>query len=167
MFFLILNWISEIYNLKIFFFKHLTVLWKYSVQFSSVAQSCPTLCDPVKCHTPGFPVHQQLLACSNPCPLSWWCPLIISSSVIPSPPALRIRVFPSESVLHIRWPVYWSFNFSLSHPKDIQDWFHLGLTGLIFLQSKGLSRVFSTTTIQKHQLFNTKLSLWSKSHIHT
>ena len=52
-------------------------------------------------------------------------------------------------------------------PKNIQDWFPLGLTGLISLQSKGLSRVFSNTTVQKHQFFNNQLSLWSNSHIHT
>ena len=52
-------------------------------------------------------------------------------------------------------------------PMNIQDWFPLGLTGWISLQSKGLSRVFSNTTVQKHQFFSAKLSLWSKSHIHT
>ena len=75
-------------------------------------------------------------------------PLLILSSVIPS-----IRVFSNESALHIRWPKYWSFSFSIS-----QDWFPLGLTGLI-LQSKGLSRVFSNTTAQKHQFFRAQLSL--------
>ena len=70
-----------------------------------------------------------------------------------------IRAFFNESVLHIRWPKYWSFN--------IQDWFPLRLTGLISLQSKGLSRVFSNTTVQKHQFFGTQFPLWSNSHIHT
>ena len=52
-------------------------------------------------------------------------------------------------------------------PMNIQDWFPLGLKGWIFLQSKGLSRVFSNTTVQKHQFFSAQLSLWSNSHIHT
>ena len=89
-------------------------------------------------------------------------PLLLLPSVFPS-----IRVFSSESVLHIRWPKYWSFSFSISPSNDIQDWFPLGWTGWISLQSKGLSRVFSSTTVQKHQFFGTQLSLWSNSHIHT
>ena len=83
-------------------------------------------------------------------------PLLLLSSIFPS-----IRIFSSESVLCIRWPKYWSFSFSFSHPMNIQGWFLLGWTGLI-LQSKGLSRVFSNTTVQKHQFFGTQLSLWSK-----
>ena len=87
-------------------------------------------------------------------------PLLLLPSVFPS-----IRVFSNESVLHIRWPKYWSFSFNIS-PMNIQDWFPLGWTGWISLQSKGLSRVFSNTTVQKHQFFSTQLSLWSNSHIH-
>ena len=80
----------------------------------------------------------------------------------PSPPFFNLsqhRAFSSESVLHIRWPKYWSFSFSISLPMNIQDWFPLGWTGWISLQSKGLSRVFSNTTVQKHQFFSTQLSL--------
>ena len=67
----------------------------------------------------------------------------------------------------IRWPKYWSFSFSISPSMNIQGWFPLGLTGLISLQSKGLSRVFSNITVQTHQFFGTQLSLWSNSNIHT
>ena len=108
-------------------------------------------------------------AYSNSCPLSQWCHLTISYSVSPfsSPlqsfPAsgsfprsqffasdgLRIGVSASASVL----------------PMNIQDWFPLGLTGWVSLQSKGLSRVFSNITVQKHQFFGNQLSLWSNSHI--
>ena len=88
-------------------------------------------------------------------------PLLLLPSIFPS-----IRVFSNESVLRIRWPKYWSFRFSLSPSMNIQDWFPLGLAGWISLQSKGLSRVFSNTTVQKHQFFGTKLSLQSNSHIH-
>jgi len=66
----------------------------------------------------------------------------------PIPPS--IRVFSNESILHIRWPKYWSFSFASVLPMNTQDWPPLGWTGWISLQSKGLSRVFSNTTIQKH-----------------
>ena len=80
-------------------------------------------------------------------------PLLLPPSIYPS-----IRVFSNESVLHIRWPKYWSFSFSISL-MNIQDWFPLGWTGWISLQSKGFSRVFSNTTVQKHQFFSAQLSL--------
>ena len=89
-------------------------------------------------------------------------PLIFLPSIFPN-----IKVFSNESVLCIRWPKYWSFSFTSVLPMNIRDWFLLGLTGLISLQSKGLSRVFSNITVQKHQLFGTQLSSWSNSHIHT
>ena len=77
-------------------------------------------------------------------------PLFLLPSVF-----LSIRVFSSESILRIRWPKYWSFSFSTSHPNEnIQGWFPLGLTGLISLLFKGLSRVFSSTTVQKHLFFS-------------
>ena len=71
-------------------------------------------------------------------------PLLFLPSIFPS-----ISIFPKESVLHTRWPKYWNFSFSIL-PMNIQDWFPLGLVGLIFLLPNGLSRVFSNTTIQKH-----------------
>ena len=73
------------------------------------------------------------------------CPLLLPS-IFP-----RIRVFSNESDLHIRWPNCWSFSFTSVPPTNIQDWFPFGLTGLISMQSKRLSRVFSNTTVQKHQ----------------
>ena len=79
-------------------------------------------------------------------------PLLLLSSIFPS-----IRVFSNESALHIRWPKYWSFIFNIS--PSTQDWSPLGWTGWISLQSKGLSRVFSNTTVQKHQFFCSQLSL--------
>ena len=66
-----------------------------------------------------------------------------------------LRVFSNESALHIRWPKYWSFSFSISLSSEHSGLIFLGLTGLIFLQSKGLSRVFSNTTVPKHQFFST------------
>ena len=88
-------------------------------------------------------------------------PLLLLPSIFPS-----IRVFSNESALHIRWPKYWSFSFSISLPVNIQDLFPLGLTGLISFLSKGLSKVFSNTTVQTHPFFRTQFSLWSNSHSH-
>ena len=90
-----------------------------------------------------------------------WRPLLLPPSILPS-----IRIFSNQSVLHIRWPKYWSFSFSISPFMNIQDWFHLGWTSWTSLQSKGLSRVLSNTTVQKHQFFGTQISLQSNSHIH-
>ena len=94
---------------------------------------------------------------SNSCPLSQWYHPTISSSDVPFSSHLqsfiRIRVFSNESALHIRWPKYWSFSFNISPSSP------LGCTGWISLQSKGLSRVFSNTTVQKHQFFDAQLSL--------
>ena len=116
--------------------------------------------------------------CSNSCSLSQWCHPTISSSVIPfSCP----QSFPASGSFPMR--ASGSFPMSQSLVSDgqsigvsalasvlsmnIQDWFPLGLTGLIFLLSKGLSRVLSNTTVQKHQLFGAQTSIWSNSHIHT
>ena len=83
----------------------------------------------------------------------------------PIPPS--IRVFSNESTLLMRWPKYWSFSFSISPSNEHADWSPLGWTGWISLQSKGLSGVFSNTTVQKHQFFSIQLSSQSNSHIHT
>ena len=85
--------------------------------------------------------------------------------LLPIPPS--IRVFSNDSTLHMRWPKYWSFSFSISPSSDTQDWSPLGWTGWISLQSKRLSRVLSNTTVQKHQIFGTQLSSQFNSHIHT
>ena len=98
-----------------------------------------------------MPTNHLILCCSH----------FLLPSIFPS-----FRIFSSESVLCIRWPKYWSFSFSIFLlPMNIQDWFPLGLTGLISLQSKGLSRIFSSTTVQKHQFVGTQISSQSNSHI--
>ena len=127
--------------------------------------------------TPWIAAHQASLSITD----SWSLPKLMSiESVMPSshltlccpllllppiPPS--ITVFSSESTLHMRWPEYWSFSFSISPSINTQDWSPLGWTGWISLQSKGLSRAFSNTTVQKHQFFGTQLSSESNSHIHT
>ena len=97
-----------------------------------------------------------------------------SSHLIPCHPLLllppippSIRVFSNESTLCMRWPQYWSFSFSISPSKEIPGLISFRMGWLISLQSKGLSRVFSNTTVQKHQFFRAQLSSQSNSHIHT
>ena len=134
------------------------------VQYSSFAQSCPTLCNPMDCSRPG-------LTCPSPtprvysgsCPLSRWCHPTISSSVVSFSSAFNLSqhqgLFQWVSSLH---QVAKSIEVSASAsvlPMNIQDLFPLGWTGWISLQSKGLSRVFSNTTVQKHQFFGSQLSL--------
>ena len=128
--------------------------------------------------TPWITAHQASLSITN----SWsLLRLMAIESVMPSnhltlccalllPPAVfpSIRVFSNESVFCIRWQKYWNFSFSISLSNEYSGLrYPLGLTGWISLQSKGLSRVFSNTTVQKHQFFSAQLSLWSNSHIHT
>ena len=110
-------------------------------------------------------------ACSNSCPSSQWCHPNISSYVIPL--SSCPQYFPASGsflISQLFTSVGQSIGISASAsvlPINIQNWFPLGLAGLISLQSKGLSRVFSNTTVQKHQFFGAQLSLWSNSHIHT
>ena len=89
------------------------------------------------------------------------CPLLLVLTVFPS-----TRVLSSELALCIRWPKDWSFSFSIKLPMNIQGLFPLRLAGMISLQSKGLSRVYSSITIWSHQFFGAQLPLWSNSHIH-
>ena len=110
-------------------------------------------------------------AYSNSCPLSRRCHPTISSSVVPFSSCLpSFPEWGSFLVSEFFTSGGQSIRVSASAlvlPVNIQDWFSLGWTGWISLQSKGLSRVFSNTTVQKHQFFSAQLSLWSNSHIHT
>ena len=120
---------------------------------------------------PGFPVHYQLPELAHTHVHQAGDTIQPSHTLLSLfPPAFdltSIRVFSNGSVLPIRQPKYWSFTFSISPSSEYSgliffrmDWFDL-------LQSKGLSRVLSNTTVQKHQCFGTQLSLWSNSHIYT
>ena len=144
-----------------------------SVQFSSITQLCLTLCDPMNHSTPGLP------ACPSPtpgiypnsCPLNQWCHPTISSSVIPFSSCLQyFPVSGSFQMSQLFASGGQSIGVSASTsvlPVNTQDWSPLGWTSWISLQSKGFSRVFSNTTVQKHQFFCAQLSLESNSHIHT
>ena len=137
----------------------------------SVTKSCLTL------WPPWTAAHQVSLSFAISCS---WLKLMSNESVMPSNHLILchsfllpsifpdIRVFSNELALHIIGGQSIGASVSASVlPMNIQDWFPSGLTGWISLQPKGLSRVFSNTTVQKHQFFSAQLSLWSNSHIHT
>ena len=139
----------------------------------SVAQLYLTLCDPMDYSMPSFPVlhHLPELAQTH---LHWVGDTIQPSHPL-SHPVLLPHSFPASGSFLMGW-LFASCGQSIGAgasalasilPLNIQDWFPLGLTDWIFLQLKGLSRVFSKTTVQKHQFFGAHLSLWSNFHIHT
>ena len=151
------------------------ILWYSTHDVSAVQFNCSVMSDSLRPHepqharppcpspTPG--VHP------NPCPSSQWCHPTILSSVIPffSCP----QSFPASASFQISQLFAWGgqsigvLALTSILPMNTQDWSSLGWTGWISLQSKGLSRVFSNTTVQKHEFFGAQLSLWTNSHIHT
>ena len=138
------------------------------IQFTSVAQSCPTLYDPMNrarppCPSPTPRVH------SDSRPLSEWCHPTISSSVIPfsSCPQSLPESFPMSQLFAQGGQSTGVSALASVLPKKSQGWSPSEWTGWISLQSKGLSRVFSNTTVQRHQFFGTQPSSQSNSHIHT
>ena len=141
-----------------------------SVQFSSVAQSHPTLCDPMNRSTPGLPVHHQLLEFTQAYVHRVGDAIQPSPLLSPFPPApnpSQHQSLSSESTLRMRCPKYWSFSFSIIPSKEHPGLIPSEWTDWISLQSKGLSGVFSNTIVQKHQFFGTQLSSQSNPHIHT
>ena len=141
----------------------------------SVPQSCLTLCDPMELQYARLPCPSPTSrACSNSCPSSQWCHPIISSSVIPF--SFSLQSFPASESFPMSWPfTSGGQNIGASAsasvlPMHTQGWFPLGLTGLISLLSKEISRVFSSTTVQKQQFFGappSELDYKSNSHICT
>ena len=151
------------------------LMFESSIQFSSVNFSCSVVSDSLQPHglqhtRPPYPLPTPRVY-PNSCPLSRWRHPTISFSVIPFSSCLQS--FPSSgSFLMNQFFASGGQSIGVSAstsvlPMNSQDWFPLGWTGWISLQSKGLSRVFSNTTVQKHQFFSTQLSLWPNSHIHT
>ena len=146
-----------------------TLLNKY--EFSSVAQSCPALWPHGLQHARPLCPSPTPRVYSNSCLLSQWCHSTVSSSVIHFSSCLQS--FPASGAFQMsQFFTSGGQNIGVSAsasvlPRNIQDWFPLWWTGWISLQFKGLSRVFSNTTVQKHQFFSTKLSSQSNSHIHT
>ena len=156
-------------NLQLLFFSYFLI----PVQFNSVAQLCPTLCDPMNCmqHTrPPCPSTAPGIY-SNSCPSSQWCHPALSSSVVPfssCPQSLPAsESFPTRQLFTSGGQSIGVSALANVLPMNTQGWSPLEWTGWISLQSKGLSRVFSNTTVQKHQFFDAQLSSQSNSHIHT
>ena len=136
-------------------------IWTHisSGQYSSVTQLCPTLCDPMDCSMPGLPVHHQLLE-FNQTLVQWIGDAIQPSHPLSSPSSPAFNLPQHQSQLFSSGGQRIGVSASTSVlPMNIQDRFSLGWTGWISLQSKGLSRVFSNPTVQKHQFFGTQLSL--------
>ena len=145
--------------------------WTCNPCCCSIAKGCLTLCDPIDCSTPGFPAFKlSPKVCSNSCPLSWWWHPTISSSVT------SFSSCPQSFSASESFPMNQLFtsggrsigaSTSASVPSmNIQSWFPLRLTDLISLQSKGLSKVFSSTIVQKHKFLSAQPSLWFNFHIH-
>ena len=140
-------------------------------QFSSVSQSCLTLRDPMNHSMPGLTVHHHLPEFTQTHvhlvgdAIQPSHPLSSPSPPVPVPPS--IRVFSKESTLRVRWPKYWSFSFSIIPSREHPGLISFRMKWLDLLAVQGLSRVFSNTTVQKHQFFGTQLSLLSNFHIHT
>ena len=132
-----------------------------------VTQLGPTLCDPMDCIMPGFPVHHQLPEFTQT-HVHWVSEAIQPSHPLlsPFPPAFNLSQHQGQFFASGGQSIGVSASASVL-PMNIQDWFPLRLTGWISLQSKGLSRIFSNTTVQKHQFFNAQSSLRSNSHICT
>ena len=138
-----------------------------SVQYSSVAQSCPTLCDPMNCSTPGLPVHHllRLTFIESVMPSSH---LILGRPLLllpPIPPS--ITVFFNESTLHIRWPKYWSFSFSIIPSKEITGLISFRMDWLDLLAVQGILKSLLQHHGSKHQFFSAQPPSQSNSHIHT
>jgi len=174
----------------------------YSIQFSSVAQSCPTLCDPMNCSTSGLPVLHSNFSVSSVPLLSWiqlfatpqtaacqaslsitifWsllkimsmeslmpsnhlilcCPILLPS-IFPS-----IKVFTNESVLHIKWPKYWSFSFSISPFNEYSGLISFKIDCLDLLAVQGTLKSLLHHHSSKASVLRAQLSLWSNSHIQT
>ena len=130
--------------------------------FSSVTQSCPTLCNHMDCSTPGLSVHHQLPEFTQ-IHVHWVGDAIQPSHPLlsPSPLSFSLSQHQGLSLSQLFTLGGWSIGVSTSAsvlPMNIQNWFPLGWTGWISFLSRGLSRVFSNTTVQKHQFFGTQLS---------
>ena len=156
-----------------FYFMIISITWSPSV--SSGQFSCSVVSDSLwprelqhtrpPCPSPTPRVY------SNSCPSSQWCHPAISFSVVPfssCPQSLPASgSFTNELTLCVRWPKYWSFSFNISPSSEHPELISFRMDGWISLEFRGLSKVFSNTTVQKHQFFGAQLSSPSNSHIHT
>ena len=144
------------------------ILYLLLVVVAHFSKLCLILCNPMDCGTLSFIISHTLLklmSMESVIPSNHFifcCPLLLLPLIFPS-----FRVFSSESALHIRWPKYWSFIFSISPSTEYSglisfkiDWFDLPAV-------QGTHKSLLSTTVQKHQFFGAQLSLWSNSYIQT
>ena len=163
------EWFSKtIYRKK---FRMILTEWLHSVQFSSVTQSGPTLCDPMNRSTPGLPVHHQLPEFIQT-HVHWVGDAIqpchpLSSPFPPAPNPSQHQSLPMSQLFALGGQSTGVSALASFLPKKSQGWSPSEWTGWMSLQSKGLSRVFSNTTVEKHQCFSAQPSSQSNSHIHT
>ena len=136
----------------------------------SVAQSSPTLCNPMDCSTSGLPVLHHLMELAQTCPLSWWCHPAISSSVVPFSSCLQSfpapGSFPMSQLFASGGQNIGASDSASVLLMNIQDCFPLGLTDLISLWYRDSQESSPTPQLKKHHFFSTQLSLWPNSHIH-
>ena len=145
--------------------------WHCTDQIRSVAQSCPTLCDPMNRNTPGLPVHHQLLEFTETHVHQVGDAIQPSHSLLsPSPLApnpSQHQSFSNESTLHMRWPKYWSCSFSTIPSKEIPGLISFRMDWLDLLAVQGTLKSLLQHQVQKHQFFRAQPSSQSNSHIHT
>ena len=146
---------STIFQAALFYCTNF-VAWLFL--FSSVTQSCLTLCDPMRCSTPGLPVQHQLLQPTQLMPIESVMPsnylILCHPLLLPSSIFASIRVFSNELVLHIRWPKYWIFSFSTSPSKEYSgfisfriDWFDLAVQGTLNQESPPAPQLESISSL--------------------
>ena len=143
-------------------------IWNhYCFCYCSVAKSCSTLCSLIHCSIPGSAVLHHVLELAQIC-VCWVCDAVQLSHPLPHPSPFAFNFF----LASVSFPVSWLFTWNSQSvgasasvlPMNIQGWLPLGLAGLISLQPKGFSRIFSNTTIRKHQFFDTQPSFWCSSY---
>ena len=153
---------EDLYN-----FSHLCISYLFnpvfiSIWISSVQFSRSVMSSSLQPHESQYASSHKLMSIESVMPSSLCCPLLL---LPPIPP--NIRVFSNESTLRMRWPKYWCFSFSIIPSNEHPGLISFRMDWLDLLQSKGLSRVFSNTTVQKHQFFGAQPPSQSNSHIHT
>ena len=141
--------------MEVYYFTNIILVWQ---QFSSVTQSCPTLCDPMNRSTPGLPVHHHLPEFTRLTSIESVMPssrLILGRPLLllpPIPPG--IRVFSNESTLRMKWPKYWSFSFSIIPSKEIPGLISFRMDGLDLLAVQGTLKSLLQHHSSKHQFFS-------------
>ena len=167
----VVSWATRIWHAdKHIFHKFLNYWDNFIIICCSVAQLCLTLWDPKDCSTPGFPVLHHLAEFAQTHSIQLVMPsnhIILSPPSPPAPNLSSIRVFSSESTLHIRWPKCWSFSFSISPSNEYSGFISFMIKWYDLLEVQGTLKSLLQHHRSKHQFLGTQPSLWSNSHIHT